>query len=79
MISLSMIRQLFHAAYLWAPIAAVAQWIALAAQGHWWCHEGYIFFPGLFFTIFSYFGSFMVVCGFGVGVLYWVFGVGVFS
>ena len=40
----------------------------------------YIFFPGLFF-IFFFFGSFMVVCGlgFGVGVLYRVFGVGVFS
>ena len=25
----------------------------------------YIFFPGLFFTIFSYFGSFMVVWGLG--------------
>ena len=33
------------------------------------------FFPGLFFLIFSYFCSFMVVWGFGVGVLYWVFGV----
>ena len=27
----------------------------------------YIFFPGLFFIIVSYFCSFMVVCGFGVG------------
>ena len=33
-----------------------------------WC---YIFFPGLFFIIFSYFGSFMVVWGFGVGVFSW--------
>ena len=37
------------------------------------------FFPGLFFIIFSYFGSFMVVWGFGVGVLYWVFWCWVFS
>ena len=29
---------------------------------------GYIFFPGLFFIILSYFDSFMVVWGFGVGV-----------
>ena len=41
--------------------------------------RGYIFFPGLFFIIFSYIWSFMVVWGFGVGVLDWVFGVGVFS
>ena len=27
------------------------------------------FFPGLFFTFFSYFGSLLVVWGFGVGVL----------
>ena len=40
--------------------------------------KSYIFFPGLFFLIFSYFGSFMVVWGFGVGVLFWVFGVGAF-
>ena len=39
----------------------------------------YIFFPGLFYIIFSNFGSFMVVWGCGVGVLYWVFGVWVFS
>ena len=32
----------------------------------------------LFFINFSYYCSFMVVWGFGVGVLYWVFGVGVF-
>ena len=37
------------------------------------------FFPGLFFIIFSHFGSFMVVWGYGVGVLYWVFGVAVFG
>ena len=41
--------------------------------------EGYIFLPGLLFIIFSYFGSFMVAWGFGVGVLCWVFGVRVFS
>ena len=38
----------------------------------------YILFPGLFFLIFSYFCSFMLIWGFGVGVLYRVFGVGVF-
>ena len=44
-----------------------------------WESKRYIFFPGLFFIIFSYFGSFMVVWGFGGRVLYWVFGVGVIS
>mgnify|MGYP001794560567 CR=1 FL=1 len=34
-------------------------------------------FPGLFFILFSYFSSFMAVWGFRVGVLDWVFGVGV--
>ena len=35
-----------------------------------------IFFPGLFFWFFSHFYSFMVVWGFGVGVLNWVLGLG---
>ena len=34
------------------------------------------FFPGLFFIIFSYICPFMVVWGFGVGVLKLVLGVG---
>ena len=38
--------------------------------------EAIFFFPGLFFKIFSYFCSFMVVWGFGVGVLlsFWGWG-----
>ena len=32
--------------------------------------QRYIFFPGLFFIIFSYIGLFMVVWGIGVWVLY---------
>ena len=38
-----------------------------------------IFFPGFIFIIFSYFSYFVVVWGFGVWVLDWVFFVGVFS
>ena len=34
-------------------------------------------FPGFFFLLFSYFFSFMVIWGFGVGILDWVFGVGI--
>ena len=51
------------------------------SKWQWWtCHGfdyfavyavSYIFFPGLFFIILSYFGSFMVVWGFGVGVFSW--------
>ena len=41
--------------------------------------EAIFFFPGLFFIIFSYYCSFMVVWGFGVWFLFWVFGVGAFS
>ena len=38
-----------------------------------------IFFPGLFFRLFSQICSFMVVWVFEVGVLDWVFGVVVFQ
>ena len=55
-------------AYINRPLA---KWIK--------CNINALFFPGLFFLIFSYFCSFLVVWGFGVGVLFWVFGVGVFS
>ena len=36
--------------------------------------QGYIYFPGLFFIFFSYFGSFMVVLGFGLILGFWDWG-----
>ena len=33
-----------------------------------------LFFPGLFFIIFSYFGSFMVVWGWGLILSFWGWG-----
>ena len=56
--------------------------ISIHRETGYWTLQSYIFFPGLFFIIFSYFGSFMVVWGLGFWVwglwcgAFWVFWVG---